>query len=104
MTAHAITRYPRADWRQQSGCDGHDSSLWFPHHGDHRAAQQALAICSTCPVRLDCLTVHLAERYGIWGGTTERERRRVRQQLGEGIPLETATAPLVRRRRLQVVT
>ena len=40
---------------------------------------QAKAICCTCPVRQRCLDVNLHEQYGVWGGTTESERRILRK-------------------------
>jgi len=42
------------------------------------AHKDAVAVCQTCPVRADCLEAGMAERHGIWGGTTERERVRLR--------------------------
>ncbi|MDP9071788.1 MAG: WhiB family transcriptional regulator [Actinomycetota bacterium] len=45
-------------------------------------AEEAKAICATCPVRQACLEHALAnrERDGVWGGATERERRRMIRQ------------------------
>lgn len=62
---------------------------WFhPDRGE--STKEAKAVCSTCEVRVDCLTWALStfQRFGIWGGTSERERRRIRRRitLGEPVP------------------
>ncbi len=64
-------------WALDSACRGLDSSMFFPgHDGD---AEPALRVCAGCPVRDECLEFALEtrQRYGIWGGTTERQRRRM---------------------------
>jgi WhiB family redox-sensing transcriptional regulator len=45
-------------------------------------AEEAKAICASCPVRQSCLEYSLSarEREGVWGGLTERERRRIVRQ------------------------
>ena len=64
-------------WRQQGACNGLDPAVFFPDSDE--AAQEAISICAECPVRLSCLEHALAvrEREGVWGGATERERRRI---------------------------
>lgn len=63
------------DWRDDAACRDQDPELFFAL--DDTTAQRALAICAGCPVRSACLEHALAngERHGIWGGTTEHERR-----------------------------
>ena len=64
-------------------CRGLDPELFFPERGGNDTAQQALAVCHTCPCRDACLGWAIAnEAYGIWGGTTESERQRIRKQRG----------------------
>jgi WhiB family redox-sensing transcriptional regulator len=65
-------------WRQFALCLGHDSDLWFPVERDGGAV--AVAICSACPVRLDCLgwAIEHDERQGIWGGISARRRDQMR--------------------------
>lgn len=58
---------------------------WFPHPTESPDA--ALAICADCPVRDQCLDAHLFEQAGIWGGTTGRQRSRLRKQ--RGLPQRT---------------
>jgi len=69
-----------ATWRQRAACQGIDPGIFYPASDDD--AEEAKAICATCPVRQPCLEHSLAtrEREGIWGGLTERERRRIVRQ------------------------
>lgn len=64
----------------KAACRGCAPDLWYPERGEsHR---HAIDICNTCPVRDDCLEFALTnnERYGIWGGYSERQRRRMRAE------------------------
>ena len=70
-----------ATWREQGACRGLDPALFFPERGDSTAA--AKATCASCPVRAQCLDYGLYERFGIWGGKGERERRRIRHERQE---------------------
>jgi WhiB family transcriptional regulator, redox-sensing transcriptional regulator len=69
-----------ATWRNRAACQGLDPDIFFPVSEDD--AEEAKAICATCAVRQLCLEHALAvrEREGIWGGLTERERRRISRQ------------------------
>lgn len=72
-------REPIGDWADRGLCNTHPNpQLWFPERG--ASTTEAKAICRACPVQTDCLTYALtnAERFGIWGGKSERERRRLR--------------------------
>ena len=64
-----------APWTVDAGCADADPSVFFIGHG--QPATEAKAICAGCPVRVECLDFALAgrERFGIWGGLTEKERR-----------------------------
>ncbi|MGH8937160.1 MAG: WhiB family transcriptional regulator [Acidimicrobiia bacterium] len=64
-------------WMERAACRGMDPALFFPLSDEE--AEAGLAVCRTCPVREECLEYALEarERYGIWGGTTERERKRI---------------------------
>lgn len=59
-------------------CRRENPDLWFSHAKKKEA--KARQLCSTCPVRVACEATALAtgERHGVWGGTTERERRDLR--------------------------
>ena len=64
-------------WMEQASCATADPVAWFPEKG--ASNNQAIAICRQCPVAAECLDYALAnqERFGIWGGVTERPRRRL---------------------------
>ncbi|MGH8328620.1 MAG: WhiB family transcriptional regulator [Steroidobacteraceae bacterium] len=58
-------------------CAETDPEAFFPDKGDSTAA--AKRVCAGCPVRAECLEYALqrGERYGVWGGTSERQRRAI---------------------------
>lgn len=66
-------------WTERASCRGVDPGLFFPARGESLAA--ARAVCAGCPVRRECLEHALAqpEKFGVWGGTSERERRVLRR-------------------------
>lgn len=61
-------------------CLGVDTDLFFPERG--ASTKEAKGVCQGCVVREDCLEYALSngEKFGIWGGLSERERRRIRRQ------------------------
>ncbi len=63
------------DWQQQSLCRGVDPEVFFPISEDD--AWRAKEICAMCSVQQQCLVNSLQnrERYGVWGGVTEKERQ-----------------------------
>ncbi|MDP9387571.1 MAG: WhiB family transcriptional regulator [Actinomycetota bacterium] len=67
-------------WRQRAACRGVDPDVFYPSSDEE--AEEAKGICAVCPVREPCLEYALAhrERDGVWGGATERERRRMIRQ------------------------
>ena len=69
-------------WRKQAACRGLDAEIFYPVTEDEADAAEAKAVCAVCPVRQACLEHAMAhrEREGVWGGTTERERRRLVRQ------------------------
>lgn len=70
----------KASWEDFANCLGMDGDLFFPDRG--ASTRKAKETCRGCVVREDCLDYALAngETHGIWGGTSERERRRLRKQ------------------------
>jgi WhiB family redox-sensing transcriptional regulator len=76
--------WQRDDWRSLGACLTADPDLFFPISATSASADQvggAKAICGGCPVRADCLRFALAQRdmQGIWGGTTDDERKKLRR-------------------------
>jgi WhiB family transcriptional regulator, redox-sensing transcriptional regulator len=67
-------------WRELGACKGLDPTIFYPEDDDD--ADDAKTICSECGVRVSCLEHALAnrEKVGVWGGATERERRRIIRQ------------------------
>ena len=59
-------------WAASALCAQTDPELFFPEKGG--STREAKALCRRCPVRDDCLDYALGhdERFGIWGGTSER--------------------------------
>lgn len=64
-------------WRQKAACRGVDPDIFYPMTDEE--AEDAKAICRQCPVQGLCLewAISTREKEGIWGGATERERRRI---------------------------
>jgi WhiB family redox-sensing transcriptional regulator len=75
----------RGEWRVESACKDTDPDLFFPVGTTGPAIEQieaAKAVCGICPVQSQCLEFALATNQdsGVWGGTSEDERRRLRRQ------------------------
>ena len=72
-----------SDWQAQALCRGNHSDLFFPpgsfEKKDERERREtrAKAICQVCPSKSECITyaMKIREPYGIWGGTTETDRK-----------------------------
>ena len=64
----------KAEYATRGSCLGHPHNLWFPELGDPGSgSMQAKRICSTCPVKVECLEYGIdTKSYGIWGGITLR--------------------------------
>lgn len=75
------------DWMRQGACVGVDPDLFFPERG--RSTEPAKQVCRGCPVQSHCLDHAMTENehFGIWGGLSERERRRLRSQRRRGVPM-----------------
>lgn len=67
-------------WMDLSACIGVDPELFFPQRG--ASVSKAKAICARCCVQSDCLEYAMTTntKVGVWGFTSERERRRMRRQ------------------------
>ena len=71
---------PPGNWWDHANCLGVDPDLFFPERG--ASTREAKGVCRGCIVKDDCLEYAIgnSEKFGIWGGMSERERRRVRRQ------------------------
>ena len=72
------------DWRSLGACRGEDPELFFPvvpHGPGLMQISRAKAVCARCQVRGACLRFALetVQEYGVWGGTSEDERRAARR-------------------------
>lgn len=69
-------------WRVKAACQGLDPTIFYPADDNDEQADAAKAVCAVCPVQGECLEYALGskEREGVWGGATERERRRIVRQ------------------------
>jgi WhiB family redox-sensing transcriptional regulator len=78
------------DWRDSAACAHEDLNLFFPVSTVGAVARQqveaAKAVCAGCPVRQDCLewSLDVGPEFGIFGGCTEQERRRLRNERSSG--------------------
>ena len=79
-------------WQERASCRGVDAELFFPATDEE--AVPAKAICGSCPVRMACLAFALErnEKFGVWGGLTERERGRLSPAAREQIAREASAA------------
>ncbi len=75
------TPLPLHQWRAQAACRGLDAAVFFPDE-EGEASALAKATCAACVVQDHCLSHALnnKEKAGVWGGATERERRRIIRQ------------------------
>ncbi len=69
-------------WKDEALCAETDPEAFFPEKGG--STREAKRVCASCDVRAECLDFALTndERFGIWGGLSERERRRLKKQVG----------------------
>lgn len=67
-----------SDWRSIASCKGVDPKVFFPKSGNSKGMNLALSICLNCPVKAECLKANLWEPDGVWGGTSAKQRSRIR--------------------------
>lgn len=80
-TSYVSTWTPnqREEWMDDALCAQTDPEAFFPEKGG--STREAKSVCMSCEVRLQCLDYALGtdQRFGIWGGLSERERRKVKR-------------------------
>ncbi len=67
-------------WQDRALCPQTDPEAFFPEKGG--STREAKRVCVGCDVKAECLEYALAndERFGIWGGLSERERRKLKKR------------------------
>ena len=67
-------------WMARGNCSNKPPEIFFPSDG--AGVEKAKSICVTCPVKEMCLEHALSHRidHGVWGGFSERQRRRIRKE------------------------
>jgi|SRR5690625_3667708 len=67
-------------WQERALCAQTDPEAFFPEKGG--STREAKRVCTSCEVRAECLEYALEndERFGIWGGLSERERRKLKRR------------------------
>lgn len=81
---------PYPDFGGREACKGVDPELFFPASASRDAAAPALRVCASCPVWRSCRAYAVAEDLdGVWGGTTDADRRRLRRPVSDP-PVRTA--------------
>ena len=78
--AHSDGESDPLAWQEDALCSQTDPEAFFPEKGG--STRDAKRICAQCTVKSECLEYALKndERFGIWGGLSERERRRLRRR------------------------
>ena len=68
-------------WQERALCAQTDPEAFFPEKGG--STREAKRVCMSCDVRPECLSYALAndERFGIWGGLSARERRKLKRRV-----------------------
>lgn len=80
LQGEAETEAEESGWQERALCAQTDPEAFFPEKGG--STREAKRVCLTCDVRGDCLEYALEndERFGIWGGLSERERRKLKKR------------------------
>ncbi|MEY2243496.1 WhiB family transcriptional regulator [Streptomyces sp. SAS_267] len=83
------------NWREGASCRTVDPDLFFPIGNTGPALlqiQEAKAVCAGCPVREECLrwALDTGQTVGVWGGTSEAERRALARRRSRGRPRSTS--------------
>ena len=83
LEVSALFAEAEESWQDRALCAQTDPEAFFPEKGG--STREAKRICTGCEVKPECLEYALAndERFGIWGGLSERERRRLTKASGQ---------------------
>ncbi len=80
LTVLSMADEDEVTWQERALCAQTDPEAFFPEKGG--STREAKKVCDSCEVKRECLEYALAmdERFGIWGGLSERERRRLKRR------------------------
>ncbi|MGH3996322.1 MAG: WhiB family transcriptional regulator [Pseudonocardiaceae bacterium] len=69
-------------WLERGVCVQVGGDMWFPEKGDLAVVATCKKVCARCPVRVECLewAMDTVEAFGIFGGLTVLERRKLRRK------------------------
>lgn len=78
---HGFEDISELNWQDDALCAQTDPEAFFPEKGG--STRDAKKVCNSCSVKSQCLEYALSndERFGIWGGLSERERRKLRKKV-----------------------
>ena len=81
VLAELLDETEEQEWQERALCAQTDPEAFFPEKGG--STREAKKVCTGCDVRAECLEYALAndERFGIWGGLSERERRKLKRRV-----------------------
>ena len=90
MDVEEVTEVTDTDWMAYGNCRDESSSTFFPNDGV--GVEVARRICTSCPVKTPCLEYALRHHiaHGVWGGASERERRRIARRRRQAASLSQA--------------
>lgn len=94
MTEDELIQALHPLWQKDAACAEHPMATFFPAINGRveasRRVERAIAICMGCMVREECLEFALETRqeFGVWGGKSERERRKIRKARHDGVEVE----------------
>ncbi len=76
----ALVEQYQQEWWGDASCVGMDPNIFFPLKG--KTAREAKEICEGCAAQSRCLdwALETDQKYGVWGGASERERRRIKKR------------------------
>jgi WhiB family redox-sensing transcriptional regulator len=76
---YGVADDPQLSWMDRALCAEIGDDFWFPEKGG--STRLAKQVCRACNVRAECLDYALDtdQKFGIWGGFSERERRRLKR-------------------------
>lgn len=74
----------RPAWMAEANCRGMDPEMFYVERGDSAGLKAARAVCRACDVQAECLAyaVNNGEKFGVWGGLSEKQRRTIRRDYG----------------------